>query len=437
LPNLNKEELRNVVQNVIEDSKNLVAAREYLSNFVWGKQYTINENELEGVIFQERKARDNVGARSAGKAVYAILRDVPHFKVIEDFDRQDTAKEKNCSALETIEYMISSEDEKMASLRQSIAKAKYFVVNAEGTIIFSHEPKNPFQCLARYVAAKLINPKIITLHINSVCSPNMNGIVEESELQEARKFIPFINKMIFRDRLSADFAKKHLGVDGRYIPEALFYFSVMYPDLAIPQYGDLIQPFGASSFDYGKYDFSKPYIIVAGSSMLKSIDENAKRYTRLVNALKEFDLKIFLFKSCAKNGYECKIFSQVSKNTGCIVIPQDVNIVQICAILGNARAMVGGRFHPAVLASIGGTPCIMTSANCHKSAGFLDYFADIYKSKVYDVNLEKDEDIKDIVKEVSVVLGDDGLRDKVKNRAIELGEQATDMRNIVNTEGLR
>ncbi len=60
-------------------------------------------------------------------------------------------------------------------------------------------------------------------------------------------------------------------------------------------------------------------------------------------------------------------------------MPWNTPIMMAGAILANARAFVSGRFHPAIFASLGGTPCVFLDAHSHKMAS-------LQKTLEYDVH---------------------------------------------------
>jgi polysaccharide pyruvyl transferase WcaK-like protein len=49
-------------------------------------------------------------------------------------------------------------------------------------------------------------------------------------------------------------------------------------------------------------------------------------------------------------------------------IPVTINIYLAGHILGNARCFISGRYHPSILASLGGTPCVFMGSNSHKTS---------------------------------------------------------------------
>ena len=82
-------------------------------------------------------------------------------------------------------------------------------------------------------------------------------------------------------------------------------------------------------------------------------------YTNLVNKLKELNKEIYLVEVCEGDHF----LRDVAKLTNTKLIPMDTPIIAAGKILANARIFISGRYHPAILASLGGTPCVFMSSN--------------------------------------------------------------------------
>lgn len=99
-------------------------------------------------------------------------------------------------------------------------------------------------------------------------------------------------------------------------------------------------------------------------------------------------------------------------------------------ILANARAFVSGRYHPAILASLGGTPCVFMASNSHKTKSLQELLK--YENVVEYPVLPSDEEIMSIVQDTSIVIqGGDETRDKIRNRAKELCDNAQTISELI------
>jgi len=86
------------------------------------------------------------------------------------------------------------------------------------------------------------------------------------------------------------------------------------------------------------------------------------------------------------------------------------------AVLANAQAFITGRYHPAIFASLGGTPCIFLGADSHKTRSLQDVLE--YESKAQFSALPQEDEISEICQlaERYIEQGDE-LRSSIKSVA--------------------
>ena len=109
---------------------------------------------------------------------------------------------------------------------------------------------------------------------------------------------------------------------------------------------------------------------------------------------------------------------EVARQTKTKIISNKTNILFGMSVLANAQCYVSGRWHPSILASLGGTPCVMLSSNSHKSAAiYRELKYNEADSHVYP-NPPSDEDIRLIVEKVDYSIKNIS-RDKIKESALQ------------------
>jgi hypothetical protein len=180
------------------------------------------------VVWLERYNRMNLGARSTCKAVWQILKQ-RNITMIHDFDNM-TFKSK-CIDIDTIANLIlSSRYSQVRELISSLIKSDYLVINGEGSMIFSKKPRSElfFHFAMCKVAKEITHGRIKTLYINSICSPDADGIINERTLENVKAALQYVDEFSVRDRLSFEFALHSLTSKVKYIPESLFYWSLHY-----------------------------------------------------------------------------------------------------------------------------------------------------------------------------------------------------------------
>ncbi len=85
-------------------------------------------------------------------------------------------------------------------------------------------------------------------------------------------------------------------------------------------------------------------------------------YSRLVDAIGQLGYRVYL----TENDFPDSFLQQVAKEKGVGIVPADAPILMCGAVLAHARLFISGRYHPSILASLGGTPCIFLESHAHK-----------------------------------------------------------------------
>ena len=120
---------------------------------------------------------------------------------------------------------------------------------------------------------------------------------------------------------------------------------------------------------------------------------------------------------------------EVSKNTNTPLIPKDTPILAGAKILSKAKVYISGRYHPAIMASLGGTPCVFMSSNSHKTKSVQEIleYQDICEFSV----IPSDKEIDEMVKLAEARANDKALRKKIKNRCNYLSEETKKQKEVL------
>ncbi len=115
------------------------------------------------------------------------------------------------------------------------------------------------------------------------------------------------------------------------------------------------------------FDPFAPYITVSASSVFAN-DEAATRaavaaFVELVTRLQRLVPQVMLVASCE---VDAMIMRNVAARTGLPLLGLNSPLPQAIDVLANARLHVGGRWHPGIFATTGGTPLVAFEANNHK-----------------------------------------------------------------------
>lgn len=267
------------------------------------------------------------------------------------------------------------------------------VCNGEGTLIFTNPPRYDtiFYALI-FKLAQEYGKK--TYMLNAMFSDFPGKGRNEVVLNECKEIFYNCTLITARDPLSYEYYKKNIGDNVVYVPDALFSWT-KYGDylplakrnpkafISFPEYDDKIEDF----------DFSKPYICLSGSSLVAWNQEKAREaYTELAKTLKK-NFRVIVVPTCDGD----RFLRKVAKEADCPLVPVETNIFMGMSILANADVFVSGRWHPSILASLGGTPCVFMGSNSHKTLA-LQYMLEYPEKKEYSAIPMKDE-INNIVED--------------------------------------
>jgi hypothetical protein len=120
---------------------------------------------------------------------------------------------------------------------------------------------------------------------------------------------------------------------------------------------------------------------------------------------------------------ECdqRIMREVRSALHLPILDLRVPIQQAIDVIGNAAVHIGGRWHPGIFATCGGTPWVPLSANNHKVHSLVRQIG--FGGTVFDVSRVGDH-INDIVAQAhALAQGGPSLRARLKRRAGELAAQ--------------
>ena len=311
------------------------------------------------------------------------------------------------------------------------------VVNGEGSFIFATPSWR--ECLIEAMLmhwAQKLGKKVYYLNgmlsddpyseRNYKCIKTIQPIFEKSEV------------IGVRENYSYDYAKENFkNINLKLFPDALFSWYDIINDANKVENGKYIMGMsGAEDNSFTDFDFTKDYILISGSSAIGNATKENKKiaiehYSNLVNSIKKKlnKYKVYLIQVCEGDDF----LKDVGKITNTPVIAMDTPIISAGKILANAKLFVSGRYHPAILASLGGTPCVFMSSNSHKTKSIQELLQ--YKEiKEFNV-LPSDKEIKEMIDlGTKYINKGNQLRKEIKDRCKKLSEETKKQAELLNNE---
>lgn len=258
-------------------------------------------------------------------------------------------------------------DARLHSIYEKVRTADLIVINGEGSMIFTTPPRRDmlFQLMIIELAVSYFQKPVF--YFNAMISDcPVHGRNQEAAKVVADTLLK-CEAVALRDFHSIRICREiNDKVNCSFVPDALFsWFGYMQGSQSqLPTDGDFLIPFPERDQFFGRFDFHKPYICVGGSSLAAwKPDYAIGPYCKLVERLKTLGASMYLVETCTGDHF----LREVSARTGVPIVPVNVPILMGGAILANSRLFVSGRYHPSILASLGGTPCIFLGSNSHKT----------------------------------------------------------------------
>ncbi|MEI6891614.1 MAG: polysaccharide pyruvyl transferase family protein [Pontiella sp.] len=240
------------------------------------------------------------------------------------------------------------------------------VINGEGTMIMTNPPRRDTLVYLMFIDwAKSMGKKVYL--VNAMFSDCPATGTNKETMETTHKALMKCDAITVRDPVSLSYVKdKFSGIEVNYIPDALFTWKRYVDQIPSIMNGSYVLPFGQETdSEFDQFNFTEPYICVSGSS-LAAWDQGAAytSYKLLVESLKaETRLPVFLIQVCIGDRYLLDVGRDT--NTPCLHV--EIPILAGAKILSDAALYVSGRFHPSIMASLGGTPCVFLGSNSHKT----------------------------------------------------------------------
>lgn len=302
------------------------------------------------------------------------------------------------------------------------------VVNGEGSFIFRNPPWR--ECLNELMLmhwAQKMGKKVY--YMNGMLSDDPFTERNEKNIEVVKPVFEKCEKVCVREQYSYEYAKEHFSQSNiKKYPDALFtWYELINDDFKVTNGKYVMGMSGAFNNSFKNFDFTKPYICISGSSAVGKASNDKElilsRYEKLVNEVKKsFSYNVFLVEVCEGDHF----LQEVGERTKTDVISIDTPILAAGKILANASLYISGRYHPAILASMGGTPCIFMSSNSHKTKSLQELLEYNFVHEYYV--LPSDKEIEQMMDRAKFLLNEGvELRNKIQEKTKLLSDSAKRM----------
>lgn len=293
--------------------------------------------------------------------------------------------------------------------KDAVRRAGIMVVNGEGAV-YGRQLKG-FTSFFWAWYAKIRHGKQVAFvnHTADLSDPQMR--------RAAEAVYPLLDDVSFREPISlreAGYAapQAQSGV----VPDAAYSY-VPLPFEALSDWARRPGFFSIWPYDADQFDIARPYVAVTGSSAInrpESANREApvRQFARLCQALERTGLPIVLV---APDPTDAEFLAPLARSLKLPIIAPSTPLPIAHEVLARAACLVGGRWHPGILAATGGTPLVSFTANTKKTAGLLEQLG--LDATTFDA-LDLESSVDAIVEVVSdYVSQGQSLRERIRSRA--------------------
>jgi len=250
------------------------------------------------------------------------------------------------------------------------AAADIIVIDGDGDIVFSNPSRRQTLFILAMIELGLHLKKPVYL-VNTMVSDCPTSGRNDGTMKAAKRLFDQCRMVILRDSESLAYAKSEMSLaNATYIPDSLFAWTARVDgkDILPPKLDDLLQ-FPENARLAAKLDPSRPYLCIGGGALAASEPDRARRsYAKLVDAIRQLGYGILL----TENDTPDSFLRAIAEEKEIALVPANAPILMCTSLLAHARLFLSGRYHPSIMASLGGTPCIFLGSHAHKMGSLSD-----------------------------------------------------------------
>lgn len=309
----------------------------------------------------------------------------------------------------------------LRAVKAAITAADDLVVNGEGDFILT-ERLTLVRTLAMMRAAKMLGKPVHLL--NSILSyAPVRPEHEKLIIDEVGVTLAMCDSIRYRDPASLALHEElfpQLPAD--WVPDALFAWAGAAKTSLADRTAFSPETEGLSIPVQRLLHGGEPYVVLSGSSRA-DVDTDEFRATVLAlrSQLKKDGIATVF---AASDGPDLKYITAL-KGSGTMVVQAKVPLTAAARLLWNASAFVSGRYHPSILATLGGTPFVLMHSNSHKTKSLYDVVTSATPPDEHPFFAGGEDGAERIARAIRPVLDDRRARTRVRKSAAANGRSVT------------
>lgn len=318
----------------------------------------------------------------------------------------------------------SSSDPRLTELLQLLEDCDEIVINGEGSFIFRNPRRRDLDFILMIIELASQFGKPVHF-VNAMISRCPNTALDQQQSEVAASTLAKARTLLLRDRMSVQMADS-LGIpSARFVPDALFTWRSIFPDLftgELPQPPQLLDshPEGLA-FGIDLRRLPSDFIAIGGASRPPEVSTKTwlPYFEGLVQRLtQEKSVGVVLVDTGGDDFLE-----QVANQYELPFVRASSSVYAGAMILSRARLFITGRYHPSILASMGGTPTVYLESNSHKTLSIQEVLG-VDSPHVHRINASALPSVLDAA--LGLLEHEAALRERLRKKTKELAEVAVD-----------
>ncbi len=311
---------------------------------------------------------------------------------------------------------------------RGLDEAEVVIANVEGDGIFRTEPRRHFLMMMTLAALAQELQKPV-FFVNGMLSADPQSGINEETITAAAPVFEKSRLVALREAASKSFADEWFPrAPARTVADALFVWQPRVEAISeLPRDRSALWPYAErSGWQVPTTAQAGRYIAVGGSSAAAWDQKSARvQYAELVRSLKKLGLPLVLVQTCEGDAF----LESVATETDVPFVPVDIPVMAGAALLARAEVFVSGRWHPSIMATLGGTPCVFMGSNSHKTRSLQEQIG--YPRVQEYAAIPSTDEIEAIVEDVEAVFADSSRRSTILAKARELSAEAASLSNLL------
>ncbi|MDQ1431660.1 MAG: hypothetical protein QOF40_2262 [Actinomycetota bacterium] len=307
-------------------------------------------------------------------------------------------------------------------LVDAIRDSSMVVINGEGSMIFTSPPRRDL--LFQMTMARVAQRAGVPVHyVNAMVSPCPATGQHDDTVRACVPVLADCASVVLRDPVSAEYLLSLGGsrTNASCAPDALFSWASWDDATAAPATFGVLDSFPERAVAFaGRPALPGSYVALSGASVPPGVAREGwvQRFTDLAHAIeKTTGLPVVLVAPDAGDEF----LRGVGEALGTPVVGPTAPLVAGCGLLASASAYVSGRYHPSIMATLGGTPLVNFGANSHKLHGL----AHLLGEPLPTLPTVDDRDfVEAVVTQLTKALTTGDARVARRAQALELGRDA-------------